>query len=247
VVVYLHGIQSHGGWYAWSASVLARAGAAVVLPDRRGSGMNEHARGDVRGADRLLKDIDELVRWVGEEFGEIVKDVVGVSWGGKLAAAWQLSRGHAARLLLIAPGILPAVEVSFWERLRIACSRVLKPGARFPIPLDDAALFTENPEGRRFIEGDTLKLSKATARFLVASAVLDYRLKRVRMGALPGAITVLLAGRDRIIRNEPTIAWLRKVCAVEPKMIAFPDGSHTLEFDAKPECFEDVLDGWARS
>ncbi|MGE3182793.1 MAG: lysophospholipase, partial [Phycisphaerae bacterium] len=34
-ILYLHGIQSHGGWYEWSASVLASQGQTVMMPDRR--------------------------------------------------------------------------------------------------------------------------------------------------------------------------------------------------------------------
>ena len=43
-VVYLHGIQSHGEWFLGTASRLAASGAAVLLPDRRGSGLNREAR-----------------------------------------------------------------------------------------------------------------------------------------------------------------------------------------------------------
>ena len=37
-LIYLHGIQSHGGWYVETGAELARRGYAVYLPDRRGSG-----------------------------------------------------------------------------------------------------------------------------------------------------------------------------------------------------------------
>ncbi len=46
VVVMLHGIQSHSGWYEGSGEHLAQAGVSVLAPDRRGSGMNGEARGD---------------------------------------------------------------------------------------------------------------------------------------------------------------------------------------------------------
>ncbi len=36
LVVFLHGIQSHSGWYAWTCGNLARAGYRVLAPDRRG-------------------------------------------------------------------------------------------------------------------------------------------------------------------------------------------------------------------
>ena len=43
-VLYLHGIQSHGGWYERSAARLCESGFAVLQPDRRGSGRNQPQR-----------------------------------------------------------------------------------------------------------------------------------------------------------------------------------------------------------
>ncbi|MBU0618189.1 MAG: alpha/beta hydrolase, partial [Planctomycetes bacterium] len=75
-IIYLHGIQSHGGWFEWSASVLASAGCTVVLPDRRGSGLNDAHRGDTPSWQRWLLDIDELAAWTQAEFGAERIDLV---------------------------------------------------------------------------------------------------------------------------------------------------------------------------
>ncbi|MBN2447880.1 MAG: alpha/beta hydrolase, partial [Phycisphaerae bacterium] len=68
-IIYLHGIQSHGAWFEWSASVLAQAGNMVVLPDRRGSGLNDEARGDTPTRNRWLDDLDDLTQQLSEEHG----------------------------------------------------------------------------------------------------------------------------------------------------------------------------------
>src|SRR5438876_3835193 len=39
-LVFLHGIQSHGGWYEYSCGKLRDAGYTVWFLDRRGSGLN---------------------------------------------------------------------------------------------------------------------------------------------------------------------------------------------------------------
>ena len=44
-VVYLHGIQSHSGWYAASSRAMAEAGIAVYQIDRRGSGRDKDVIG----------------------------------------------------------------------------------------------------------------------------------------------------------------------------------------------------------
>ena len=244
-ILYLHGIQSHGGWFEWSASVLAESGRAVILPDRRGSGLNKEARGDTPSADRWLADIDELADWAGREFAASRLGVVGVSWGGKLAAAWALRRQERVeRLMLIAPGMFPAVDLGLLDKLRVGGSLIVGGRRKVGIPLSDPALFTENPAGRQFIANDPLKLLRVTARFLYFSLRLDRGLRRCPAGSLDTPVALLLAGRDRIIRNGPTESWVRRVSAQPPDIKVFNDSSHTLEFEPEIAPFADYLGRW---
>lgn len=241
-VLYLHGIQSHSGWYEWSASLLALR-APLLAPDRRGSGLNATARGDTPGAERWLRDLDELAQWAQARFHTQRVDLVGVSWGGMLAAAWSLRRpGWVRRLLLIAPGIFPAVDIGLSARFRVALALIAAPTRRFPLPLDDPDLFTDAPMGRAFISGDALKLTDATARFLACSAWLRGRVARARRAALAPPLTLFLADRDRIILKDATIAWARRVsddrCRVRQLSAA-----HTPEFDPAGE-YADALAEW---
>ena len=60
IVIALHGIQSHSGWYDYSSRRLADAGFAVYFPDRRGSGLNGFQRGHAAHAMRLVNDVRAL-------------------------------------------------------------------------------------------------------------------------------------------------------------------------------------------
>ncbi|RMF73888.1 MAG: alpha/beta fold hydrolase [Planctomycetota bacterium] len=242
-ILYLHGIQSHGGWYAGSASLLSENGATVILPDRRGSGLNAAARGDVPSLDRWFLDIDEIV--AAETGGSERKlDIVGVSWGGKLALAWAIRRPlRVRRLLLIAPGIWPRVDVDRRTRLRIALALFRGGGATFAIPLSDSALFTNNPDGRTFIACDEKKLTHATARFLYFNTHLDRIVRRVRPGQLRVPTTVFLAAADRIIDNERTAQWFDKRFSGAAD-VQILHGSHSLEFEQDTTAFLCALRSW---
>lgn len=245
-LLYLHGIQSHGGWFEWSASLLAESGSPVILPDRRGSGRNETARGDTPSMGRWLADLDELADWAAAEFGVARLGVLGVSWGGKLAVAWTLARPRrVAALLLIAPGLFPAVDLPARTKLRIGWSLLRGGRALFDIPLNDPALFTENPAGRAFIAADPLRLRQVSARFLWCSRRLDQEVAKIAPRGLPVPLTLLLAGRDRIIRNAPTAAWAGRAAAQAPTVHTFADAGHTLEFEADGREFEQRLRAWA--
>lgn len=247
-IVYLHGIQSHGGWFEWSASVLAQSGQPVLLPDRRGSGRNEQARGDTPSMERWLADIDDQSRWLAAEYGVDRLALVGVSWGGKPAVAWALRNPERVeRLLLIAPGLFPAVGLDLGRKIGVGASLLTNPRRTYKIPLDDSSLFTANPTGRRFIDEDPLKLSRATARFLYASARLDRTLTRARPNSLCPPVTLALAERDRIIRNAPTSKWLRRIvhCAFDERL--FKGAEHTLEFEPDTGRFVELLTTWVQT
>src|SRR4029450_7349175 len=54
VVIFLHGIASHGGWFGETAADLCRHGVAVYAPDRRGSGRSGGPRGHPTRHERPL-------------------------------------------------------------------------------------------------------------------------------------------------------------------------------------------------
>lgn len=174
--------------------------------------------------------------------------MVGVSWGGKLAVAWALRRpARVRRLLLIAPGLFPAVNVGLVGRLHIGLSLLTRPARAVPIPLNDPAPFTDNPTDQEFIADDPLKLTHATARFFWHSARLDRRLARAAKGTLSAEATLLLAGQERIIRNAPTALWLERLAARPPLVQTLPEAAHTLEFEPDPGAFGRLVERWAVS
>jgi alpha-beta hydrolase superfamily lysophospholipase len=239
LVVYLHGIQSHGGWYTASCEYLAAAGWEVIFLDRRGSGLNQQDRGDAPSYRRLVDDVAELVSCrPGRPF------LVAVSWGGKLAVALEmLYPGLIAGMALLTPGLCPRVRPPFTQRLAIALARLVAPRRLFPIPLDDPELFTATPGGQAFIRDDPLALRRATARLLVSSAFLDRALssapEQVRAPAL-----LMLAGRDRIIDNERTRAYFARFASADKEVIEYPEAHHTLELELDPTpAFADLV-GW---
>jgi alpha-beta hydrolase superfamily lysophospholipase len=241
-LVYLHGIQSHGGWYEGSCSHLAQAGFDVYFLDRRGSGLNEQARGDTPSFRRLLDDIAEFLRWLNQSEGKTL--LVAVSWGGKLAVGLQKRHpGLCDALALLCPGFIPRIRPPLGQRLRIFLARLFRPRKLFPIPLNDPELFTATPRWLDFLRNDTLSLHQATARFLVESVRLDLYLRRV-----PKHVTIpcllMLAERDRIIDNAATAAYVRTFASAEKEISEYPGAHHTLEFEPEPARFLDDLTGW---
>jgi len=247
-VVYLHGIQSHPGWFVASAAALAGAGHPVYQPTRRGSGANREDRGHARSADQLLDDLAAACRFALDDSGAARFHLVGVSWGGKLAAAFLAAGAEGldvASLTLVAPGIAPRVDVSVGVKLAVGLSLLCCPRRRFDIPLSEVELFTDNEAMRRYLRGDRHRLHRATGRFLYVSRCLDRLLRRAPRGAISGPTTLVLASRDRIIDNARTRAAVDRLADEETRVVDLP-GAHTLEFEEDPTPLFDVLQDAAR-
>ncbi|MBX7103355.1 MAG: lysophospholipase [Gemmataceae bacterium] len=238
-IVAVHGIQSHGGWYDTSSRMLADRGWGVSFLDRRGSGLNLERRGDCPSFRRLLDDIGEFVHGIDRR--PIV--LMGVSWGGKLAAAFPRRFPDTVDgLVLVAPGIKPQVKPPALTRMTLLVRRLIQPTRLVPIPLSDPDLFTANPERREFIRTDPLALHRATTRFLIESRRLDVHLRfaarKVRVPTL-----VLLAGEDRIINNRRTRKFSQRFRG-DTTVHEFPGAHHTLEFEPGGPVFVEVLEQW---
>jgi acylglycerol lipase len=246
VVLVLHGVQSHAGWYHGLGRRLAGAGYDAVFPDRRGSGANQLARGHAPSARRLVADIGHLAQTLRASAPSRPLILAGISWGGKLvmAAAARYPELIDA-IALICPGLTPRVGVSRRERLGVVAALLTGRSAHatFPIPLADPALFTANPEAREFIAGDPLSLRRGTAGLLASSFFLDRMVKRAPHRVNQPAL-LMLAGQDRIVDNDRTRAYFDRLASRPKTLIEYPEAHHTLEFEPDPSRYARDLIGW---
>jgi alpha-beta hydrolase superfamily lysophospholipase len=242
-LVFVHGIRSHGGWYARSCRRFAEAGFDVYFLDRRGGGLNTAHRGDTPSFRRLLDDVAEFIQRLREEKAFLPVVVGGISWGGKLAVGLPYRKpGLVDGLVLLCPGLVPKVAPPFVSRVRIALARVFRPWKFFPIPLNEPDLFTSSPEWQRFIATEPLGLRLATARFLFGSFSLDIYLRRAaRRVTLPTLL--VLAEHDRIISNVETRKFTGRF-PTPTSIFDYPGSHHTLEFEADSHPWVADTIGW---
>ncbi|MBI3822255.1 MAG: alpha/beta fold hydrolase [Planctomycetes bacterium] len=246
VVVFIHGIQSHAGWYEHSCTCLSQAGYQVFFLDRRGSGMNAEERGDVPSFRRLLDDIAEFLTALPRTAarGTLPVFLAGISWGGKLAVA--LERRHPGLvdgLILMCPGFFAKVNFTLWQRLGILFTRLFRPGTKYPIPLNEPDLFTATPHWQQFLRDDPLRLHQASARLLVESARLDGYL-RFTPKYVHVPVLLLLASEDRIIRNDKTREYVGRFATPNKEIIEYAGAHHTLEFEPDPEKWIGDVRAW---
>jgi len=246
-VLYLHGIQSHCGWYEASAVRLRDAGFAVLQPDRRGSGRNAAERGHAESYEQLIADALVARDLLLNRSRLAWYHVIGVSWGGKLAvASYVTDDSRVASLSLVTPGLFPRVGVSGTEKFRIGLAMLSDPHRLFDIPLNDADLFTADPTWNRFIAEDALTLRQATAGFYLASRRMDRICARLNTKR-PVPLHLFLAGQERIIDNERTTQFIRDLHWTDTLISTYTAARHSLEFEPAEDGYFDDLAGWIRA
>ena len=235
-LLYLHGIESHGGWFLAAAEALAERGCTTYLLDRRGSGMNiETDPGDAASAEVLLEDVRRFRAHAGLD--ELV--LVGLSWGGKLAVAAALDQPQGVcAIVLVTPGLVPRVDYSLPQRIRIAWNLLFGGRARFHVPIEPE-MFTRTPRYLDFIVNDPLRLQEVSARFLLATRTLDRRI-RADVHTLEAPVLLLLAGHDRIIDNERTHALLARLPDGHLRVRLYERATHSIQFEETDALVRDV-------
>lgn len=239
-LVFIHGIQSHGGWYPRSCSEIAAMGYDVYFLDRRGSGLNAEQRGDAPSFRRLLDDVKEFIDHVPKRGGKTF--LAAISWGGKLGAAFNYRHPDKIDgLILLCPGLYPQVRPAFFQRMAIGWSKLFRPLRLFPVPLSDPKLFTASEKWQKFLAEDKLATHKATARFLFESNSLDIYLRRAKK-AITLPLLLLLGGQEKVIRNDPTVKWYDRLKGADKMLIEYPQAYHTLEFEENCRFVTDIVE-----
>jgi acylglycerol lipase len=230
VIIFLHGIASHAGWFGETAADLNRQGVAVYGPDRRGSGRSGGPRGHLERYGRALDDVEEMVRLVASEHRTTPIFLAASSWAAKLAVVYAAQRpGSLSGLLLLGPGLLPKVNLSPTRQLFVVVGHLVTPTARLPIPLTPE-LYTTNPPYVDFIRGDRLRLLKATTRFFWETGRLDRQ--RGRASAHLNLPLLVLQGEDdKMMDVSKTRRWFSRLGVEDKTYVAYPGAGHTLDFE----------------
>lgn len=248
-VVALHGIQSHAGWYGYSSSRIAEAGFDVRFLDRRGSGLNAESSGHAPHADRLINDIAQFLLAVRHERDSVTPGVpvvlLGLSWGGKPAAVTAGRRPELVEgLALLYPGLAARIRPKWHQRLLLRlAARSKNRHRRVSIPLDDPALFTDDPTWQAFIRNDPLALHEATVGLLNASLDLDTAVQVAGPGIRCPAL-LMLAGGDRIIDNAAVRRTFNRFASPQRTLLEYPNAAHTLEFAPNRAAIFSDLTNW---
>ena len=230
VLVFLHGIASHGGWFGETAADLSEQGVAVYAPDRRGSGHSGGPRGHLDRYERALDDVEQVLRLVAAEHQGTPVFLAASSWAAKLGVVYAWLRpAPLSGLLLLGPGLLARVNLTPAQGARVVVGHLATPKARLPIPLTPE-LYTATPHYLEVIRADRLRLLEATAQFFWETGRLDRRRRRASAG-LELPLLVLQGEGDKMMDVPGTGRWFAQLGLEDKTYRAYPGAGHTLDFE----------------
>lgn len=227
VVLLLHGIASHMGWYRGIAELLHRRGVSVYLLDRRGVARSEGPRGDVRTWTVLADDVTDLAQSLEHRHRGQPLHVMGISLGSAVAVACALRNpGLFRSLVLLSPALASAVRMPLTRRVRTLARAVLAPSGLVDLPFNLDQM-TANTAWRAALDADSRRTRRVSARFLLQVISLQRFIRRnIHQLGLP--VLALFGGRDEIVDNATSIRLLGRIPCTTVRAEVFEAATHIL-------------------
>jgi pimeloyl-ACP methyl ester carboxylesterase len=191
-----------------------------------------------------LNDVEDYLAALPEGVPRLL---LGISWGGTLAAAVaRRTSGVLSGLGLLCPGLFSRKDANLAQRIAVRLLHGAGLGKRYvPIPLRDPALFTNTERGQAYIARDPLNLWAITLSFAAANLdLVRYATERPQEIRVPALL--MLSGKDPITANGESKEFHEQIAHPDRQLIEYPNASHTLEFEPDRSGYFQDLAGWCR-
>jgi len=233
--IYLHGLESHTGWFSNLAEYLNSKAINVYAFDRRGSGLNRASSRNFYSR-YLASDLKIFLDLVKKEHPESKIFLIGLCLGGKIAVDFfYYHQDCLDGLILISPSLKTRLKFSLRDKLSI----LFRPNSLLKVPINDT-MFTSNEKHLKLIDKDSLRLRYIPGQHFLEIAKMDCHLKAASNNIkLP--VLLMLAGIDEIIDTRSCRKWCERLPSTDKTIKFYKDYHHILVFEPKAdEVMEDI-------
>jgi len=176
VVVICHGVNSHGGQYAWVGEQLAAAGLVAYAIDLRGRGRSSGERFYVDDVAEYVSDLRNLIQLAKSREPGLAAILLGHSAGGVVSCTYALDYQSEITALICESFAFKVPAPDFVLAIVKGLSRI---APRLPALKLKNKDFTRDPQALKALETDPLIAGEVQPAKTVAALVrADERLKR---------------------------------------------------------------------
>lgn len=248
VLVLLHGLGAHSGWFIDMGSALCARGVTVYANDHRGFGRSEGPRGHVTRYQTYLDDLEALLAEIARREPGRGTSLLGHSMGGLFALylAAADSRHPAPRLagiILLNPWIRDQTKVTPLAAASVFIGGMLG-SARMFSAADNSKAMTVNAEAARMLADDPywVRAESVALLYQVALRMRSRALAQARQVRAPAL--VLQAGRDQVVVATATRRCFEALGSVDKTYTTYPAYAHDAEFERDRTALDDDIAHW---
>ena len=247
VLLLLHGLGAHSGWFIDMGNALNQRGLTVYAVDHRGFGRSEGPRGHVAQGMTYIHDLDATLDEVRRRRPGAPVAVLGHSMGGifalHLAAADARSgRNALAGMVLLNPWIADTTKVGLGATLGLVFDGIR--GSTRPFQgAGGPANMTTNPEAVTMLDADSYWVRAESAAFLYQITLMrQAALRRAREVRSPAL--VLQADADRAVVPAASLKCFEALGSPQKLWKTYPGYAHDSELEADRTALDDDIAHW---
>ena len=238
--IYLHGLESHMGWFLNLAKFLNLKNINVYAFDRRGSGLNKNSSRNF-SSKYISSDLKIFIDLVKKDHPGSRIFLIGLCLGGKIAVDFfSYHQDYLNGLILISPSLKNKLKFSLSEKFSI----LFRPNSMLKVPINDA-MFTSNEKWLKYIEKDSLRLRHIPGQHLLEIAKMERHLKKAS-GNIRLPVLLMLAGIDEIIDTNGVRRWYEKLPSSDKTLKFYKDYHHLLTFEENADLVMEDIAIWIK-
>lgn len=241
VVAIVHGVNSHGGYYAWTAERLAAAGFAVYALDLRGRGRSDGDRFFVRSIDEYLADVDALLALARKREPGLPVFLLGHSAGGVISCVYTLE--HQAELagLVCESFAFQVAAPDFVLTIMRGLSHLIP---RVPVLRLKNEDFSRDPEVVRAMNADPLIAGEAQPVATVAALARGGERLKQGFPRITLPVLILHGTADTVTKPGGSRLFHERAGSADKTLKLYDEHSHDLLNDVGKETVLADIQGW---
>lgn len=243
ILLILHGLGAHSGWFIDIGNKLAARGMTVYAMDHRGFGRSGGLAGHIDDYHTYVEDINFIVTTIRTRHPEAAIHILGHSMGAIFASHFAAKyQNMLASVLFLNPWIQDSSQTSMLTILRILIGGVFK-SRRYWQVAGGSDVMTTNPEAIQLLHTDTYWCRKQTSSFLYQIFLMrSATLKNAKVIGKPGL--VIQAEADKAVVSEASHNLYEKLANNDKKWKTFPGYAHDSEFEADRSLLDEEVLSW---
>lgn len=247
VLLLMHGLGAHSGWFIDMGNALAAQGLSVYAVDHRGFGRSEGLPGHIERFAQYREDlaavVTEIRRRHTNEGTRARVYVLGHSMGGIFATHLAATHGDLLDgVIFLNPWVQDSAQVSLGMMLSIFGGGLLRSKRLWRTPGGTEGM-TTNPEAVQMLTADPYWRRDLTATFLVQIFRMRLQVltlaRRITIPAL-----VIQAEQDKAVVPAASRKLYEALGSRDKRWQAYPDYAHDTEMEADRTQLDHDLVEW---